>query len=106
MKLELFLMPKAESDIDEHFAYIARNNVDKARAFDQAVFSTFDRLCEAPFLGSGREYMNPNLYGLRMWFVKGFEKYLIFYRPFGNYIEIVRVLHSSQNRDLILSEDE
>lgn len=41
-----------------------------------------------------------------MWFVKNFENYLIFYRPFGNYIEVVRILHSSQDRDAILSEED
>lgn len=50
--------------------------------------------------------MNPKLSGMRMWLVKGFEKYLIFYRPFGNYIEIVRVLHSAQDRDSILAKEE
>jgi toxin ParE1/3/4 len=59
-----------------------------------------------PLLGVERSYLNPKLDGLRMWFVKGFEKYLIFYRSFGNYIEIVRVLHSAQDRDFILSEEE
>lgn len=41
-----------------------------------------------------------------MWFVKGFEKYLIFYRPFGNYVEVVRILHSAQNRDFMLSKSD
>lgn len=56
-----------------------------------------------PLIGVDRGFINPKLFGLRMWFVKGFENYLIFYRPFGNYIEIVRVLHPSQDRDAILA---
>jgi plasmid stabilization system protein ParE len=37
--------------------------------------------------------------------VKGFEKYLIFYRVFDNYIEIVRVLHSAQDIDSIMEDE-
>lgn len=93
MKLALFLLPHAEKDIDSHCEFWAEKSVEKALAFDQAVFETFDRLCEMP------------LVGIRMWFVKGFEKYLIFYQVFGNYIEIIRVLHSAQDTDSILEEE-
>ena len=105
MKLTLFLLPHAEADIDSHCKFFAKKNVEKALKFDQAVFETFDRLCEMPFIGTERAYQNPKLLGIRMWFVKGFEKYLIFYRAFGNYIEIVRVLHSAQDTDSILEEE-
>lgn len=105
MKLALFLLPHAEKDIDSHCEFWGEKSVEKALAFDQAVFETFDRLCEMPLVGTEREFTNPKLIGIRMWFVKGFEKYLIFYQVFGNYIEIVRVLHSAQDTDSILEEE-
>ena len=55
-----------------------------------------------PLIGTERNYSNHKLFGIRLWFVKGFEKYLIFYQVFGNYIEIVRVLHTAQDTDSIL----
>ena len=73
--------------------------------FDKAVFESLDRLCERPLIGTRHSYVNLKLDGLRMWFVKGFEQYLIFYRPFGNYIEVVRILHSAQDRYLALEEE-
>ena len=106
MKLAIFLLPRAERDIDDHCAFIARRDPERALAFDTAVFESFDTLSEMPLVGADRSWMNPKLSGMRMWFVKGFEKYLIFYRPFGNYIEIVRVLHSAQDRDSILAKEE
>lgn len=106
MKLALFLLSKAEADIDSHCAFIGKTNPEKALDFDRAVFDSFDQLCETPLIGAERSYQNPKLFGLRMWFVKGFEKYLIFYRPFGNYVEVVRILHSAQNRDFMLSESD
>lgn len=105
MKLALFLLPKAVTDIDEHVAYIAEDNIEKALEFDDAVFESFDRLRQMPLIGSERASMNEKLTGLRMWFVKGFENYLIFYRPLGDRIEIVRVLHSARDRDFILSDE-
>lgn len=106
MRNSVFLLPKAEADIDSHCGFLAMRDPEKAIAFYDAVFSTLDFLCDSPNIGSERAFMNKELFGLRMWFVKGFEKHLIFYRPFGNYIEVVRVLHSSQDRDVILLESE
>lgn len=59
-----------------------------------------------PMIGADRRWVNPKLSGLRVWFVKDFSEYLIFYRPFDNYVEIIRVLHSAQDRDSLLAEDE
>lgn len=58
-----------------------------------------------PLIGSERKFFNSKLWGIRLWFVKGFEKYLIFYRVFDNYIEIVRVLHSAQDVDSIMEDE-
>jgi toxin ParE1/3/4 len=41
-----------------------------------------------------------------MWLVKGFEKYLIFYRTTDELVEIVRVLHAARDIDGILSAEE
>ena len=34
---------------------------------------------------------------VRMWRVRDFEKYLIFYRPVGDRIQIERVVHAAQD---------
>lgn len=93
-------------DIDAHCAFFAKQNIEKALRFDQAVFDSFERLCKMPLVGSERKFSNPKLWGIRLWFVKEFEKYLIFYRVFDNYIEIVRVLHSTQDIDSILEDED
>lgn len=105
MKLDMFLLPQAEKDIDSHCDFFTKKSVEKALKFDEAVFETFERLSEMPYVGTERKFSNPKLTDIRLWFVKDFEKYLIFYRVFGNYIEIVRVLHSAQNIDSILEEE-
>ncbi len=106
MKLGLFLLPRAEKDIDEHCTFIARTSLATSLAFDHAVFESLDRLSTHPELGSTVNTNDPRLIDLRMWFVKGFRKYLVFYRVFGNYIEVIRVLHSAQDRDNILLDED
>ena len=106
MSLSLFLLPQAEVDIDRICDFLALRSAEKARAFDRAVFESFEMLCGMPKIGPPCRTANPKLTDLRMWFIKGFEKYLIFYIPYGNYIEVVRVLHSAQDRDSILQEQQ
>jgi len=59
-----------------------------------------------PLMGSAREYRNSEFSGIRMWRVKGFRQYLIFYRPIQDGIEIVRVIHSSRDIAALFGEDE
>ena len=40
---------------------------------------------------------------LRMWRVREFEKYLIFYQPDADDIEIMRVIHAAQDYHRILN---
>jgi plasmid stabilization system protein ParE len=77
MKLALFLLLQAEKDIDSYCDFFAQKSVEKALKFDQAVFETFERLCEMLNIGAERNYENPKLFGVRLWFVKGFEKHII-----------------------------
>ena len=55
-----------------------------------------------PAMGVARDYQNPALVDVRMWRITGFENYLIFYRPVGSGIEIVRVLHAKRDIDALL----
>jgi len=43
---------------------------------------------------------------VRIWLVKGFEKYLVFYRPTDDVVEILQVLHAARDIDSILSGEE
>ena len=104
MKLSLFLLPRAEADIDAHCTFLANKSIEKALSFDEAVFDSFERLREMPLVGNERKFFNPKLWGIQLWFAKGFEKYLIFYRVFDNYFDIVRVLHSAQDIDSIMED--
>jgi toxin ParE1/3/4 len=47
----------------------------------------------------GRRYgfTDPEFESVRVWHVRGFRNYLIFYRPIDNGVEVVRVLHGARD---------
>lgn len=105
MKRRLYVSPRADQDIDEQFAYIAQADLDAALRFYDAAFETFDSLLQMPLKGALRHFQNPRLPTLRLWFVQGFEKHLIFYQVQPEIIEIVRVLHASRDIEQLLGTD-
>ena len=80
MKLRLALKPQADHDIDAQFEYIAKDNLEAAIRFYEAAFHAFEVLLTNPHIGPARDFENPQLKDIRIWVVKGFEKYLVFYR--------------------------
>jgi toxin ParE1/3/4 len=101
----IVVRPRADQDLTEHAQYIARDNVEAGLRFYAAAEETFQALAALPKMGSARDYRNPRLTGLRMWRVKDFEKYLIFYRPMPSGIEVIRVLHGERDIEAILAEE-
>ena len=75
------------------------------RFFD-AVCHTFAKLAQMSGMGRLYPVSNPRLEGLRKWSVKGFEKHLIFYLSFDDYIEIVRILNGARDIEVILEQQE
>ncbi len=76
-------------------SYLADRDEDIAHAFLDACDKTFQFLTVSPFAGSPRKFTDSRLADVRMWRVKGFAKYLIFYVPLDNGIRILHVLHSA-----------
>jgi plasmid stabilization system protein ParE len=102
----LIIRPNARNDIERITDYIADNSsVAKAVQFQNAVAGAIENLLMMPYMGALKEVRNPSLQDLRKFIVPEFRQYLIFYlTPEGN-IEVVRVLHSSQNTDAILEAE-
>ena len=75
--------------------YLAENDEDIAQKFLDSCNSTFVFLAENRFVGSIRNFKDEKLSKVRMWRVKDFEKYLIFYQPLENGVKILHVLHSA-----------
>lgn len=89
--------PAAIRDIEQCFVYIAEDDIDIGIKFLVAVEDSIDRIAEFPQIGKVRSFRNNELPVIRMWPVKTFESFLIFYAEAQNEIEIVRVLHGSRD---------
>jgi toxin ParE1/3/4 len=56
-------------------------------------------------MGSSFGSTRAELEGLRVFPVKGFANYLLFYRPFPRGIELIRVLHGARDIPSILQQN-
>ena len=93
---------QAVRDIEEAFVYIAENDLNKAVYFLVAIEETIETSAQNPFIGTVRQFQNARLKNLRMWHVKKYENYLIFYTVEETTIKIVRFLNAKRDFNLIL----
>jgi plasmid stabilization system protein ParE len=84
-------------DVAGHLRYIRGANPRAARRVSAAIEKAFRTLLRMPFAGASCEYEEPEIADLRYWTVRGFENYVILYRPIPAGIEIARVVHSAQD---------
>ena len=89
--------PQAEDDLLEIFVQIGQNSTRAAQRFLEAFDRAANRLAAMPQMGGTCESDHPMLAELRVWSIKGFPKYLIFYRPLEDGIEVVRVVLGSRD---------
>ena len=87
-----------EELIDLSF-HIALDNEEAAHNFLNACNESFELLAKSVYISSLCNFDNPQLRDVRKWFVKGFKKYLIFYRPFEDGVEILHIIHGARDTD-------
>ena len=68
--------------------FIADENPAAAERFLEAVEASFAALARMPHMGVPRHFRNPKFADVRMWRVRDFDKYLIFYCPRKNGVEM------------------
>lgn len=89
---------EAEQDLVETFVLIGKESVKSARQFLKDAEESFNLLAEQPEMGWKFESKNPHLQNIRKFPVKGYPRFIIYYRPLeGDGIEVLRVLHGSLN---------
>ncbi|WP_017653932.1 type II toxin-antitoxin system RelE/ParE family toxin [Fortiea contorta] len=102
MTKRIIITPKASQDLDNHFTYIAENNLEAALHFFDSARMTIAQLATMSGVGSSYPVNNPRLQELRKWAVKHYRKYLIFYIVREDAIEVVRILYATQDISSIL----
>lgn len=94
--------PRAKRDMLEIWEYIADDSEARADAFIARFDTKFRLLAERSGLGRPREELAEGLRSFPL------SRYVIFFRPVPNGIEIVRVLHSARdlNTGFFAEEDD
>lgn len=97
--------PHAKLDLVEIAGHISEDSLDSALRFIDAAEVSFNLLASSPEIGRNCDFSDPESANMRLWRVKGFEKYLIFYRPIPDGVDIVRVIHGSRDIETIFDEE-
>jgi toxin ParE1/3/4 len=97
MRRRIIRHDEAQHDLRAISARIRRDRPQTAARFLRAAQSAFKKLLRLPHLGVSWESSNPALEGLRVWPIRGFENFVIFYRPIDAGIEIIRILHGARD---------
>ena len=82
---------QAKDDLDEIWFYIAQDDSTAADRFIHFVVSRFPKLAAFPQIGRQRSELAARFISFPV------GRYVIFYRPMENGIEIVRVLHGARD---------
>lgn len=95
----ILITPAAEDDLVNLWVYIARENRSAADRVYDAVGETITELASMPTIGALYRPKRTRLEGIRLFPVKRFQNYIIYYRPIADGIEIIRVLHTRMERN-------
>ena len=85
--------PAAEADILEIWSYIAEDSIVEADRWVDTLDAKFDVWATQPMMGRSRDEIAPALRSL------AFGRYVVFFEPLPDGIDIVRVLHGSRDFD-------
>lgn len=103
---KLYIRPAASADIDEIIDYLAGENSSIAQGFIQDLQQSFDLLANNPKIGVKRQYHLELLSEMRMFPLKKFSSYLIFYQTDDGAIDVVRLLHGQRDIERLFQETE
>jgi toxin ParE1/3/4 len=95
----IVLSPRAQSDIAEIWDYIAEDSETRADDFIDVIDLKFQTLSNQPNMGRKRGELAE---GLRSFPV---GRYVIFYLPIPQGVQIVRVLHGSRDLETIFTDE-
>lgn len=91
--------PRAKSDLAEIWDYIAEGSEARADAFVETIGQKLQILAERPNIGRPRDELVDALRSFPV------GRYVIFYMPIENGIDVVRVLHGARDLDSVLGAE-
>jgi len=85
--------PQAEADTLEIWAYIAQDSLAEADRWVDRLDESLALWATQPKMGRAREELSPGIRSLP------FGRYVVFFEPLADGIDVVRVLHGSRDLD-------
>lgn len=90
--------PLAAADILDIWDYIAEDSLDQADRWIDKLDEKFKLISAQPLLGRARDELLTDLRSFP------FGRYVIFYTPVDDGIDVVRVLHSARDADALFDD--
>ena len=97
--LRVIRRPLAQTDILEIWEFIADNSVAAADRWVDHLDDQFRLLATQPMMGRAREELSP---GVRSFPI---GRYVVFYVPIDDGIDVVRVLHGARDIDALFNPE-
>jgi len=94
------LSERADEDLIAIWSYVAEQNPAAADQLIRRIDAACERLVDVPLMGRARGRRGR---GLRSWVV---GSYVIFYRPVGGTVAVVRIIHGARDIQAILGDKE
>jgi toxin ParE1/3/4 len=88
---KLIISPEADQDLLEIWLYIAEDSPDDADRFLDRLEENAQKLAEFTEIGRDRPELAPNLKSFSV------DRYILYYRPDVDGIELVRILHAARD---------
>ncbi|HET6246858.1 MAG TPA: type II toxin-antitoxin system RelE/ParE family toxin [Tepidisphaeraceae bacterium] len=88
---------RALDEIAVIFGRISKDNMEAAVEVDRAIGESCQLLSENPGVGPSCGFPEAALLDCRFWPVKKYKDYLVIYRPIPEGIEVLSVIHGSQD---------
>lgn len=92
--------PLAAADILDIWDHIAEDSIEQADRWVDKLDEKFKLIATQPSMGRARNELAANVRSFP------FGRYVIFYEPIDDGIDVVRVLHSARDIDAVFGEDE
>jgi toxin ParE1/3/4 len=92
--------PLAAADILDIWDYIAEDGIDQADRWVDKLDEKLELIATQPLMGRARDELAAKLRSFP------FGRYVVFYLPVDDGIDVVRVLHSARDVDAVFGADE
>jgi toxin ParE1/3/4 len=85
------------SDLHNIWSYVAQSDAEAAGRLVKEIIRRFGFLRDHPLMGRQQDHLLINLR------ILNFKNYLIFYEPFEDHVDILRILHGARDVEAIFA---